>query len=439
MESLDECNERDRLKMRLAVLEESVRSSEVECKGSQETVLRLTAELDRERRKAASSSVAVDALKVELDGLTLGKSSLEVEKRTLMERLEASKRVAEASRRESLCLEKQVEELERKLQMSQRETQEAGDKLLKVLTKVSSLIQGDAEVTVRTKDKKVLLEADKLCSKAVSEVQARLHDMSEALSEERKQRQSILQRTELAEQQVSDLRRRLQHAEAELLAADAQRHGLRLGRRHHEEFLDRLSEAMKVDAMAADVGTDMRLPLILSRAEQLVRCEGDALMESKILTFNLQRKLKTQKEQLESKGLHIQMLRKKLTELEDEKRRRSSLEDIHAESRRLQKKVDRLQGELRASRQSNSELKARLSDTTADLKLMDFRMVVSQLVGVDATASSSLLPSHEIIRLLEDRLHSHHHQQHGNTPWFCAAHQSAHLPSSSHASVSQDE
>lgn len=50
--------------MRVAVLEESVKSSEVECKASRETVLRLVAELDQERRKAASSAAALDSLKV---------------------------------------------------------------------------------------------------------------------------------------------------------------------------------------------------------------------------------------------------------------------------------------------------------------------------------------------------------------------------------------
>ena len=45
---------------------ESVRSSEVECRASRETVLRLVAELDRERKKAASSAAALDSLKVVL-------------------------------------------------------------------------------------------------------------------------------------------------------------------------------------------------------------------------------------------------------------------------------------------------------------------------------------------------------------------------------------
>lgn len=63
--------------MRIGVLEESVKSCEVECKASRETVLRLVAELDRERRKAASSAAALDSLKVVLTQL-LKLSSLKI-------------------------------------------------------------------------------------------------------------------------------------------------------------------------------------------------------------------------------------------------------------------------------------------------------------------------------------------------------------------------
>lgn len=55
--------------MRIAVLEESMKSCEIECKASRETVLRLVAELDRERRKAAGSAAALDSLKVVLSQL----------------------------------------------------------------------------------------------------------------------------------------------------------------------------------------------------------------------------------------------------------------------------------------------------------------------------------------------------------------------------------
>ncbi|XP_045918942.1 coiled-coil domain-containing protein 170 isoform X2 [Micropterus dolomieu] len=441
-DEVDQSHERERLKMRIAVLEESMKSCEIECKASRETVLRLVAELDRERRKAAGSAAALDSLKVELDGLLMGRRSVEAEKETLVERLGASKRVIEATRRESHCLEKQVEELERKLQSSKGETQAAEEKLQMFLKKVAGLLQGKSENVVLPTEKDILHKVDNLCNKSLSEMEARLCHVSEELSEQMELQNSVLQRAQLAEQQVQDLRERLQGLETELLKADMHCDGLRHSKQH----------------------------------------------------------LKSQKDQLESKGLHIQLLRKKVSELEEEKRRRSVLaverDDAHLETRRLQKKLERLQGELKATKMSNTELKAQLSHTnelklkvmehsqtmqeqkkrldqlvegkakvekklntvSLDLQsqetktredqqqlntlrqslaqlserereLVNFRMVVSQMLGLDATDLA--LPNHEIIKLLETFLHTHHHHHHlhhVNMPWHCPTHQRPHLP-----------
>ncbi|KAI3367497.1 hypothetical protein L3Q82_026345 [Scortum barcoo] len=487
----DQCHEKERLKMRIAVLEESVRSCEVECKASRETVLRLVAELDRERRKAAGSAAALDSLKVELDGLVVGRRSVEMERETLMERVEASKRVTEAARRESHCLEKQVEELERKFQSSQGETQAAEERLQTFLEKVAGLLQGKSESVVLPTEKDILHTVDK----SFSEMEARLRHVSKELSEQTELRHGALQRAQLAEQQVQDLRERLQGLETELLTADVHRDGLRHNQQHYEEFLEQLSETMKVDGIAVDLGFDMRLKLILSRVEQLVKQETTALVESKSLTYSQQRKLKSQKDQLESKGVHIQLLRKKVSELEEEKRSRSALaverDDAHLEARRLRKKLERLQGELKAVKLSNTELKAQLTHTNElklkvmeqsqtvqeqkkrldqlvegkakvekkmnavsskpaepreeeprgpaatrhpqtepDSALVDFRMVISQMLGLEATAPA--LPNYEIIKVLESLLHTHHHHHHHlhhvNIPWRCPSHQGTHLP-----------
>lgn len=48
---------------------------------------------------------------------------------------------------------------------------------------------------------------------------------------------------------------------------------------------------MKLDSIAADLGFNMRPKLILSRVGQLVKQEATALVESKSLTYNLQRKV----------------------------------------------------------------------------------------------------------------------------------------------------
>uniref|UniRef100_A0A3Q3C1Y9 Coiled-coil domain containing 170 n=1 Tax=Haplochromis burtoni TaxID=8153 RepID=A0A3Q3C1Y9_HAPBU len=411
-----------RLKMRVAVLEESVKSSEVECKASRETVLRLVAELDQERRKAASTVAALDSLKVVYTQLkSVVTLHVEMEKQTLTERLEASKRVIEAARRESHCLENQVEELERRIQ-------EAEDKLQAFLETLVGLLEKKCDDVI------LPTERDSL-----PEVEMRLCCASEKLSEQTELHHIAQQRAQLAEQQVQDLRGRLQCLEAELLTADMHRDRLQHSKQDYEEFLEQLSKTMKVEDFDIDLDFEMKLKFILSRAEQLVRQEGTALVESKSLTYSLQRKLKSQKEQIESKGLHIQLLRKKVSELEEEKKTRSALaveqNDAQLQAARLQKKLERLQSELKATKLSNTELKAQLSHTS-ELKvegrrvwLVDFRMLVSQTLGLDATALD--LPNYEIIKLLETLLHGHCHRHHlhhhANIPRHYSTHQRPHL------------
>uniref|UniRef100_W5JYW1 Coiled-coil domain containing 170 n=1 Tax=Astyanax mexicanus TaxID=7994 RepID=W5JYW1_ASTMX len=137
-------------------------------------------------------------------------------------------------------------------------------------------------------------------------------------------------------------------------------------------FLEKLSEKMKIEHIATDLGFDMRLEAILARADQLTRQEGTALVENKTLVYSLRKKVKEQKVMLESKDLHMDLLRRKVAQLDEDKRSRSALaverEDVTLTNRKLQKKVERLQAELSVMRFSNTELKAQLADTN-ELKI----------------------------------------------------------------------
>lgn len=66
----------------------------------------------------------------------------------------------------------------------------------------------------------------------MSDMEARLAQVSERLSEQMELHHSAAQRAELAEQQVHDLRQRLHVAETELLNAHVQRNGLRQSKEH---------------------------------------------------------------------------------------------------------------------------------------------------------------------------------------------------------------
>lgn len=48
---------------------------------------------------------------------------------------------------------------------------------------------------------------------------------------------------------------------------------------------------MKLDSVAAEVGFDMNVNAILARVEQLVKLEGDAVIENKTMAYSLRRKV----------------------------------------------------------------------------------------------------------------------------------------------------
>ena len=66
----------------------------------------------------------------------------------------------------------------------------------------------------------------------MSEMETRLCHVSEELSEQTELQHGALQRAQLAEQQIQDLRERLQGVETELVTADMHRDGLRHSTQH---------------------------------------------------------------------------------------------------------------------------------------------------------------------------------------------------------------
>lgn len=129
-------------------------------------------------------------------------------------------------------------------------------------------------------------------------------------------------------------------------------------------FMQRIGEVMKMDQINFDVGLDMATEALMSRAEQLVRQESDALAGKSTHLYNLQRKVKALKEQLESKELHIDLLRKKITSLEEKVLGRSDLErERDTESlrvKKLERLVEKYKVQLTDSRHEVTNLKAQL-------------------------------------------------------------------------------
>jgi chromosome segregation ATPase len=127
-----------------------------------------------------------------------------------------------------------------------------------------------------------------------------------------------------------------------------------------------MGNILKVNEISADIGLDFNVDLLMARAEQLVKMESGNVQDKQTNIYNLQRKIKTLKEQLDNKDLHLDLLRKKVASLEEEKFGKSSLEkevDDHVMmSKKLKIKVDKITQQLNDYKHENTDLKAQLLD-----------------------------------------------------------------------------
>ncbi|XP_014375967.1 coiled-coil domain-containing protein 170 isoform X3 [Alligator sinensis] len=349
------------LKGQISTLKEAISVHEMESKASRETIMRLVSEMSKEQKKAAAYSQDRDKLNKDLDSAKTAKESLELEISILQDKLAASQEAWEASKQELHHLKRCSNELDGSLKNSIQEARTAQSMLSAFKEQIAVLLHSSS-VTVKSSEE-AILERIRAMSHSVeskktmmSQFEAQIAKLTEQLEIQTRSYQDALQGARKAEKQVESLQDQLRHLERELYLT----------------FLEQLSDKMKLDRIAAEIGFDMRLDAILVRAEQLVKLEGDAVIENKTMTHNLQRKLKTQKEKLESKELHMNLLRQKISQLEEEKQVRTALaverDEANLTIRKLHKKAERLQKELDLARESNTDLKAKLSETS-ELKI----------------------------------------------------------------------
>ncbi|XP_021076543.1 coiled-coil domain-containing protein 170 [Mus pahari] len=366
------------LKGQLATLEETMTVHEMEAKANRETIRRLAAEVSREQTKAASWAEEKDKLNQDLLSAVAGRTSLEREAKLYQERLLlASQRAWDASKQELSLLRKSCQELEASLKASREAATASQSRNSCFREKLAALLCSRFRIAESTED--AILERirelgieEESQRRVASQLEAQISEFVGKLGNESESHQRALQRAHVAEKKLEALQSQLSHLEGELLSGDVVRDNLFLEKQKYLKFLDQLSEKMKLGHIAADLGFDMRLDAVLARTEQLVRLESSAVIENKTVAHNLQRKLKTQKERLESKEVHMNLLRQKIAQLQQEKEARSALaverDEAHLAMRKLEKKLERMQKELSVCQEHNTELKAKLADTN-ELKI----------------------------------------------------------------------
>ncbi|XP_056419335.1 coiled-coil domain-containing protein 170 [Hyla sarda] len=381
--------ENSTLKGDISTLKETINVHETESKASRETIMKLVSEVNREKKKNASFILQIETLHKNLESVSDDKDVLEKEIKILTERLNASHRAWEASKQALNQVKKSTTELDVTLKNSLGEAK-ATKSLHESFKEEVAASLGLDTTTVKPKEEAILEKIHDLCHRTenkqimITQLENKVFKLSEQLQNQSDLHQEALHRARKAEQQLEDLLARLKSAEGELVSGDVMRDNLSYEKQKYMKFLEQLSDKMKLEIITADVGFDMRLDAILARADQLVKLESDAVIGNKTLAHSLQRKLKAQKEKFDSKELHMELLRKKIAQLEEEKQVRTALaverDEANLTVRRLQKKMERLQKELSAAQESVTELKSRLSETNElKIKTLEQHKTIEQL------------------------------------------------------------
>ncbi|NXD80675.1 CC170 protein, partial [Halcyon senegalensis] len=371
------CKENLTLKDQVAALQEAINVHEMESKASRETIMRLVSEVTKEQKKAAGYYQDMEKLSKDLDSAIIGRQSLEVEIRNLQDKLTANQKALDASKWELHNLKKSSSELDGSLKSSREEARTAQSSLVAFKEQIATLLSGGSAI-VNSSEKAILERIQEINGKQeskeimVSQLETQIAELTEALENQTRLYQEALERSRKAEKCSETFQDQLKHLEDELLSVELMQDGLKLEKQKHLKLLEQLNEKMKLDGLAAEVGFDMNVDAILARVEQLVKLESDAVIENKTMAYSLRRKLKTQKEKLESKELHMNLLRQKITQLEEEKQVRTALaverDEANLAVRKLHKMIERLQKQLHLAREMNTDLKAKLSETN-ELKI----------------------------------------------------------------------
>ncbi|XP_055667301.1 coiled-coil domain-containing protein 170 isoform X2 [Falco peregrinus] len=409
------CKENLTLKDQVAALQEAINTHEMESRANRETIMRLVSEVTKEQKKAAGYYQDMEKLSKDLDSAIIGKRSLEMEIRSLQDKLATNQKDLDTSKRELHNVKKSFSELDGSLKSSREEARTAQSSLVAFKEQIATLLSGGSAL-VKPSEKAILERIQEINCKEeskeimVSQLETQIAKLTEALENQTRLHQEALERSRKAEKCSETFQDQLKHLEEELLSVDLMQDGLKLEKQKYLKFLEQLNEKMKLDSLVVEVGFDMNAAAILARIEQLVKLEGDAVIENKTMAYSLRRKLKSQKEKLESNELHMNLLRQKIAHLEEEKQVRTALaverDEANLAVRKLHKMIERLQKQLDLAREKNTDLKAKLSETS-ELKLADFREVVSRMLGLNI--ASLALPDYEIITRLEGLIHAHQH------------------------------
>ncbi|XP_014598986.1 PREDICTED: coiled-coil domain-containing protein 170 [Polistes canadensis] len=367
----------NRLRNRSTTIETQLSGIENDFRNCKDALNRLTTEKEQLQRQMSTQLVDLERLRQEKECLEMQHRVAEREMNDLRDKLvNANRNITSAtgniSNQEALICQlrddlKNREEKEQRLQTELRHLLES----LAILLSTPSRFVESHENAIKDRIREILDESKDQALK-IQSLREKVNAATESANRQSEMLETSMMKMRHLEEERSSLEVKIHKLETELTSCELSKESLRRDKQTFTTFFDRLGKAMQIEEISEDVGIELQTESLLVRAEQLARLETDKLVDKTSVVYQLQRRVRTLREQLQRRDLHLDLLRRKLSLQEDSVRIKTLLQserdEANLRAKKLTKQVERTQSQLSEEKLRNRELSVQLTEA-ADYKI----------------------------------------------------------------------
>ncbi|XP_008551040.1 coiled-coil domain-containing protein 170 [Microplitis demolitor] len=367
----------NRLRTKSINFESQLTSVENESKSCRDLLERSNIERDQLQRQVSTQSAELERLRQDKECLEMQYRATERELNELRDKLVNANRnltsiTGNVSSQETLIcqLRDDLKNREEKLSRVQNEMRHLLESLAILVSTPNRFVESH-ENSIKDRIREIIAENKDHVLK-INNLKEKLNGLSDSANRQSELLESSMMKIRNLEDDRANLEAKVHKLESDLTSCELTKESLRRDKHSFTIFLERLGKAMQMDDISQEIGLDLQTEALLVRAEQLARLETDKLVDKTSVVYQLQRRVRTLREQLQRRDLHLDLLRRKLSLQEDGVRIKSMLQaerdDANLRAKKAMKQIDRLQIQLAEEKSRNRELSAQLTEA-ADYKI----------------------------------------------------------------------
>ncbi|KAF3427483.1 hypothetical protein E2986_02867 [Frieseomelitta varia] len=369
--------EASRVRTKNTNVEAQLTTVEVDFRSCRDALDRVVAEKEQLQRQVSSQLVDLDRLRQDKECVEMRCRVADREVNELRDKLLNANRSISSATGNISNQEALIGQLREDLMQRDEKCQRVQTELRHLLESLAMLVNGpnrfieSHENVIKDRIREILAE-NKDQALMIQKLREKVNTATESTTRQSELIDTTVAKMRNLEDERSELQSKVRKLEAELADCELSKESLRREKQTLVTFLDRLGKAMQMDEISEEMGLDLQTESLLVRAEQLARLETDKLVDKTSVVYQLQRRVRTLREQLQRRDLHLDLLRRKLSLQEDSVKMKSLLQserdEANLRAKKLSKQIDRLQAQLLEERSRNRELSAQLTEA-ADYKI----------------------------------------------------------------------